>query len=223
MGHTGVTCYSRLHLEGADGCYNVIPTLRVEKVCRALLTHYLIPSSVNKKLFGSHRHADSEIPKENNPRSVYIAHVRTFSVFFFFFLNGGEIFWSWFWMPQRWRMFLLISIVIVKSIRKGWYTEKKIHQIFLHRVWMLFLFYFLSCIAVYLPAWRIWTHSTSFTRAFFALNFVGVKAIMLYSDVSHECLAESAPAARHSQWSPNRLHPKHTPVEGLSISTDGNV
>lgn len=126
-----------------------------------------------------------------------------------------------FWIPQRWWMFLLISIVIVKSIRKGWYTEKKIHQIFLHRVWMLFLFYFLSCIAVYLPAWRIWTHSTSFTRAFFALNFVGVKAIMLYSDVSHECLAESAPAARHSRWSPNSLHPKHTPVEGLSISTDG--
>lgn len=135
--------------------------------------------------------------------------------FFFFFLNGGEIFWSWFWIPQRWWMFLLISIVIVKSIRKGWYTEKKIHQIFLHRVWMLFLFYFLSCIAVYLPAWRIWTHSTSFTRAFFALNFVGVKAIMLYSDVSHECLAESAPAARHSRWSPNRLHLKHTPVEGF--------
>lgn len=135
------------------------------------------------------------------------AHVHSF--FFSFFLNGGEIFWSWFWIPQRWWMFLLISIVIVKSIRKGWYTEKKIHQIFLHRVWMLFLFYFLSCIAVYLPAWRIWTHSTSFTRAFFALNFVGVKAIVIFwclsGRISSCCKAFSVvskPSASqaHASW-----------------------
>lgn len=39
--------------QGTDRCYNFMLTSRVEKVCRALLTHYLIPSSLNKKLFKS--------------------------------------------------------------------------------------------------------------------------------------------------------------------------
>lgn len=142
MGHAGATCYSRLHLEGLNWCYNFTPISRVEKVCRALLTHYLILSSVNKKLFKSSK-TPFDFMKSQRKRIpvVFTLHSTRAHVDTFFY--GDEIFWSWFWIPKDGECFFLYNVFILVEfpVNKEGLVYWKIHQMFFpmlnERIWML--------------------------------------------------------------------------------------
>lgn len=84
-------------------------------MCRAVLTHYLIPSSVNEKL--------TEIPKEDSLQCLHcIAHVD--SLFFtemkslILVLDPPKM-----ENVSSYIMFLLLSDFHL--LRKGWYTDKQ--------------------------------------------------------------------------------------------------
>lgn len=142
-GTRGATCYFRLHLKGLR-CYNFMPTSRVEKVCRASLTHYLIALISEQKAVQVYvTPLDSLKSQRKRILVVFTLHSTCAHVDTFFFTEMKSFDPS-FGSPKMenvssYIMFLLL--LNFQLIRKSWYIEKKkkINQMFFptlfKRIW----------------------------------------------------------------------------------------